>query len=283
MSVGTSAAIALGITAAAGGVASSAIGAHASGSAAQQQKDANQQAIDEQRRQFDVAQGNSQPFIDAGHQSIAQLMKDFQSGKFDIGKAPEFQGGTFTAPTAAEAAATPGYQFTRDQATKVLQQQMNAQGQGQSGGEAQALARYTTGLADSTYNDVFSRSLSTYNAGLSKYQAELAGYGANLTGEAQAFNQELAPAQLGSGQASSINSVGQNSANSISQLMQGIGTAGAAGTIGSATAVNNGISNISSGITDSVLLSKLGRLGNQSKVPTGVTPQGGGSYSYDVG
>lgn len=275
-----STALILGGLAAGGVLGGSAVSAHASGSAASQQTAADQAAIAEQQREFDIAQGNAKPFVQAGQQSIGQLMTDLQNGKFNVGPAPQYTGGSFTAPTEAEAEATPGYEFTKDQGTKVLQQQLGAQGQSASGGELQALDRFTTGLADSTYNDVFSRSLSTYNAGLSQYQAQLAGYGANLTGEAQEYGQELAPAQLGSGQASSINSIGQQSATSIGQLMQNIGGAQAGGTVGTATAINGGIG---SAINGGLNAYQLYQLANQSKAPV-TNPAGpGGQSTYDVG
>lgn len=263
MSVGTTALV-IGGLAAAGSVGGAAIGAHASGKAADQQAAANQAAIDEQRRQSEQAQQNSAPYLEAGKTSIGRLMQMLESGHFNVGDAPKFTG-EFHTPTLEEARATPGYQFTRDEGAKLLERQAAAKGQVLGGGQLQALDRFGTGLADSTYNDVFNRSLSTYNAGLSGYQAQLAGYGADLAGKSQEFGELFAPAQLGSGQANSINSLGANSATSIGQLMQGIGNAQASGTVGTANSINSGIGNATSGITDAVLLKSLGILGNQSK------------------
>lgn len=275
-----STALILGGLSAAGALGGSAVAANASGNAAAQQTQADQAAIGEQQREFDIAQQNSAPFVSAGQTSIGSLMADLNNGKFNPGPAPQYTGGSFTAPTAAEAEATPGYQFTQQQGDKVLQQQMAAQGQGESGGEAQALERYSQGLASTTYQNTFSNALSTYNAGLSQYQAQLAGYGSTLAGQQQEFSQELAPAQLGSGAASSINNTGTSAATSIGQLMQGIGTAGAAGTIGTATAINGGLSGAANGALQSYQTQQfLNLIANQSKAP-GATPQGG---QYDVG
>jgi hypothetical protein len=253
---------------------SSVIGSNAAKTAASQQTTADTAAIQAQQAQFGIEQQNAAPFVQAGQTSISQLINDLQDGKFNPPAAPQYSGGTFTAPTAAQAEATPGYQFTLDQGQKVLQQQEAAQGQGVSGGEKQAELQYGEGLASTTYQNTFNNALSTYNAGLNQYQAQLAGYGATLQGQAQQFGQELAPAQVGSGQASSINAVGANTANSIAQLMAGIGNSQAAGTVGAANAGISGLSTGTTGITDALLLQKLGLLGNQSQGPT-INPAGG--------
>ncbi|MEQ6654667.1 hypothetical protein ODX32_10845, partial [Salmonella enterica subsp. enterica serovar Typhimurium] len=64
---------------------------------------------------------------------------------------------TFTAPTAEQARATPGYQFTFNQGMQGINSSAAAKGLGVSGANIRGAADYATGLADSTYNDVFSR------------------------------------------------------------------------------------------------------------------------------
>lgn len=71
---------------------------------------------------------------------------------------------TFSAPTQDQAAATPGYGFTLDQGLRAVQNSAAARGLGTSGAAIKGAAGYATGLADSTYNDVYSRALGTFNA-----------------------------------------------------------------------------------------------------------------------
>lgn len=256
MSVGltTGAALAIGgLASAAGGVASGLLGSSAATSAASTQAQSDANAITEQQREFNIAQGNSAPFVSAGQTSIAQIMAGLQNGTFGPGSVP-----AFTAPTLADAQNTPGYQFTAQQGSKGILQGAAAAGGAISGGTLKALDSFNTGLADSTYNDVYSRALSTY--------------GANLTGQQQAFSQLLAPAQIGSGAASSINQTGSTAATNIAGLMQAQGSATASGTLGSANSIAGGINSATNGILNSVLLGNV--LGGGKAIPGNPTLEG---------
>lgn len=258
--IGTALALGLAGLSAAGALGGAAIQSNAAKSAAQTQANAGNQAINFQQGIFNQQQKNQQPFLDAGQQSIGQLMQALQSGKFgpgSTGQVPQFTGGTFAAPTLDEARATPGYQFTAQQGSKGILQGAAAAGGAISGGTLKALDTFNTGLADSTYNDVFNRSLSTYNEGLSKYQAQLQGYGAGLAGQQQEFNQLFAPAQLGENASANINQTGTQLGQSVGNLMTGIGNATAAGQVGSANALSSGISGATNGILQSILFKNL--------------------------
>jgi hypothetical protein len=123
-----------------------------------------------------------------------------------------------TLPTAAEAQATPGYQFTRDQGLLAINRAAAPGGIG--GAVMQKAADYATGLADTTYqNTVANRlGLATANVNLplavqqanagnllnaytaSNNAALGAGY-YNLAGQGQQFGQGLSLANLGLSQA----------------------------------------------------------------------------------
>jgi hypothetical protein len=228
--------------AAAGSIASAAIGANASSNAAGQEVSAQKQALQQ-------TQTNQQPFLDAGTTSIKQLMSQLNDGTFGAGSiAP------FTAPTAAEAAATPGYQFTQQQGDKGILEGAAASGGAISGGALKSLDQYNTGLADSTYSSRFSQSLQTYQAA--------------LQGQQQAYNQTYQPAALGEAAV-------QNTNASLSQILGNIGQSQAAGTVGTANAVTSGIGQATNGISQSLLLSQLlqgqggSGGGNQSFLPAG--------------
>lgn len=259
MSIGTTAAIIGGISAA-GSIASGAIGAHAASSAADKQVAAEQQALDFQKGVYGDQVKNQQPYVDAGQYSIGQLMKQLQNGTFGAGSNPNF-----TAPTADEARATPGYEFTLSQGMRGVGASQAARGMALSGAGVKEAAGYATGLADTTYNDVFSRALQ--------------GYQANLQKQAQEYGQESGVATLGQSAIQSIGNTGTQAATNIGNIMSNIGNAQAAGTVGSANAWSNGISGATNGIVQSLLLNKLGGFGGPSLGPganLGNLPGGGG-------
>ena len=188
-------------------------------------------------------QANSQPFIGAGQQSLQQIMTSLSNGTFgqgSTGAAPVYGGGTFSAPTAEQAAATPGYQFTQQQGSKGILQGAAAAGGAISGGTLKALSGYNTGLADSTYNDTFNRSMGTYNAGLQQYQAQLQGYGAKLQGQQQEFNQAFAPVGVGATAAGQYNNTLTTQGENLANLFNDQGTATASGILGANKALQAG-------------------------------------------
>lgn len=263
--IATGTALALGALASAGGgIASSVIGSKASNKAATQQAAGQQAGIDETRRQFDVSQANSQPFVEAGQQSIGSLMDALKSGKFGMGSAGAAPA-DFKAPTLEEVQQTPGYQFAAQQGSKGILQASAAGGGGISGGTSKALQGYQTNLANTTYGDAFSRAMQAY-------QSQLAGYGTRLAANAQEFGQMFAPAQLGAGATANINQIGGNASSTIAQLMAGIGSSRAAGTMGGAASIANGVGGATNSISQSLLLAKL--LGG-----AGVGGGGGGAVS----
>lgn len=270
-----------GTLAAGGSLASGLLGSNAASTAAQQQGQQFNNALDFQKQMWGTEQANQQPFLDAGKSSIASLMSQIQSGKFgagSLGSAPTFTG-SFHTPTMEEAQATPGYQFTQQQGSKGILQGAAAAGGAISGGTLKALDSFNTGLANTTYNDVFNRSLSTFGTGLQGYQAQLAGFGANMGAQQQEFNQAFAPAALGEGAVQNLNSSGQQTSSTVAQLLQGLGNSQAAGTVGSSNAINsgiggavNGIGGALSGYSQSNILQQLLSSLGKSNAPAGTGP-----------
>ena len=248
ITVGT--ALAIGAAASAGtAITTGVMGARAAGRAANQQAAGQQSAIDETRRQFDVSQANSQPFMEAGQQSIGMLMDAIKSGRFGMGSAGAAPA-DFKAPTLEEVQQTPGYQFAAQQGSKGILQASAAGGGGISGGTSKALQGYQTQLANTTYGDAFSRAMQAY-------QSQLAGYGTRLAANQQEFGQLLAPAQLGAGATAQINQLGGNASSNIAQLMAGIGSSNAAGTIGGSRQITSGMNSAANSISQGMYLSRL--------------------------
>lgn len=260
LGTGATAAIIGGISAA-GSVGSSLIGSHAAGSAAKSQEDSAQQALDFQKQVYGDQKANQQPFVDAGQANIGKLMSDISASKYGTGSNPNF-----VAPTADEAKATPGYQFTSDQGTSAILKGAAGLGGSINGGTLKALDTYNTGLADSTYQQTYNNFLSTYNA--------------NLTKQNQEFNEMYQPAVLGENAASNINATGTQAAANVGNLMTQQGNAQAAGTIGSANAIQSGIGGATNGVLNAYLLSKLTGPGPVAPTYGPATPPGYDPATY---
>lgn len=252
MSIGTVGLIAAGLGAA-GSLGSSLIASNAAGKAATEQEQATEQGIAEQQREFNIEQQNSAPFVQAGQQSIAQIMAGLQNGTFGPGSIPNF-----TPPTLAQAQQTPGYQFTQQQGDKGVLEGAAAAGGAISGGSLKSLDQYNTNLANTTYSNIYNQALSTY--------------GANLTNQAQQFGQLVAPAQIGSGSTAAINATGSGTASSIAGLLQNLGTSQAAGTVGSAGAISTGIAGAATSLSQGLTLPYLLQALSQKSASPSVAP-----------
>lgn len=239
---------------AAGALGGAALSSSAAKKAAETQAKSGDAAIDFQREMFNKQQENQQPWLDAGKTSLSKLMEGLSNGTFGPGSIKPFE-----APTADQARATPGYQFTREEGNRGVLAGASAGGRSLSGGTLKALDRYNTGLADSTYGDTFNRALSAY-------QAQLAGQG-------QSYNQLAGVANTGQQAVQSINQTGTQTAQNVGNLMTGIGNAQAAGQVGSANAWSQGISGATGGILQALLLGGFGQGGG---VPFGGINASGG-------
>ena len=167
---------------------------------------------------------------------------------------------TFSAPTAAQAAATPGYQFTLQQGQQAVARQAAAGGQYNSGATGKALANYTEGLASTNYQQAYNNSLNAYQTnysnnlnsltqganiglqGTAQYNAAATNYGnqtsANTTNAAQYMGTAGTQAAEYSG---TLGLQGQQAAGNY--FMQGA-DATAAAQVGSANAWESAISGI---------------------------------------
>ncbi|VVE31696.1 hypothetical protein PEP31012_03711 [Pandoraea eparura] len=137
---------------------------------------------------------------------------------------------TFSAPTAEQAQATPGYQFTLDQGLKSVQNSAAARGLGTSGAALKGAASYTTGLADSTYNDVFNRALNTFNT--------------NYSSAANRVNRLSSLVGSGQNAAATNGSLGAQAMGNIGNTLTSGANALASGQVGSANALSGGLSSI---------------------------------------
>ena len=254
-----------------GSIIGSLFGASAAEKAAQQQAATEQQALQFQEQEYNTQQQNEAPFLAAGQQSVGTLMKDFSNGTFGPGSIPGF-----TAPTLAQAQATPGYQFTQQQGDTGILAGAAAAGGAVTGGTLKALDTYNTGLADSSYSQIFNQALGTYNAA--------------LQGQAQSYSQLAGTAAIGANAAAGLGQTGAAAANTVGNTLSNIGNAQASGTVGGANALVSGITGATNSATLPFYLQQLqatqtnGTGYGQPSSPTLYgSPNYNGNYNPDAG
>jgi hypothetical protein len=191
-----------------GGVLASSSASKAAGA----QAGAASNATAEQQREFDANQANLKPFRDAG----LSVLPELQSGT-----AP---GGEFNRNfTLADFNQDPGYQFRMDQGQKALEASAAARGGVLSGGALKAISQYGQDYASGEYSNAYNR----FN-----------------NDQTTRFNRLSALAGTGQTATNTIGTLGTQTAADIAQNTIGAGNARASGYVGSANAINNGISSL---------------------------------------
>jgi hypothetical protein len=228
---------------AAGAIGASSQQAGAAESAAQLQYNLGEQQLQQNQSQFNTTQKNIAPWLQAGTQGIGTLAGLLGTPGQGL-LTPWTQ--QFQAPTAAEAQATPGYQFTQGAGQGAIQNSAAAGGGLLSTGTQKTLDQYSQGLADTTYQQ-------TYNNALTQYQQAYNVFQGNQTNE---FNRlaalsgvgQQSATQLGqlSNQSSQIGAqIAGNTGAQVGNSLINMGAAQASGYAGVANALNGGISSIS--------------------------------------
>jgi hypothetical protein len=248
MSIGTTAAIAIGVGSAAAGIGSAAIGAHAAGNAAKAQKDSAVYAADLQKQEADNSlafqkqvygdqKTNLAPYIAQGQQSLAQLGAGMQPG------------GQFTKTfnTSDMASLDPGFDFRMQQGQLALNRAEAAGGNIGSGGALKAALQYGQDYASGEFNNAYNRFMNTQNTQYNRL--------ASLAGLGQTANQQAIGA--GNQAAGNIANIDQNYANNAGNAYMQAGNATASGYMGAANAWGSGINGIGNNIMGLYTLSQL--------------------------
>lgn len=255
VSIPTAVLIGAGVTGAAG-LAAASMGSSAAKSAANTQAAAADKATQAQTQMFNTTQTNLKPFIDLGTGAAAKLgdLTGTNPGGNPLTAAltspiPIPWDANF-APTMDQLEQTPGYQFTRDQGLKSVQNSYAAQGLGQSGAALKGAADYASGLASTTFNQQFQNWLSTQN--LNKdLRSQMWDQRLNI------YNQVAGVSQLGEGAASGQGQVSAQVGQQIGANITSAGNAQAAGTIGSANAISSGINSLGAAGSNAALMLAL--------------------------
>ena len=209
-----------------GGVASGALGASASKSAANTQAQAANYAADLQNQQFGQIRDSLKPYMDLGSGQIPNLMALLQSGQ--LNRPFQFD------PTMAQLEQTPGYQFTLQQGLKGVDNAAAAKGLGLSGAQMKGISDYTTGLASQTYQQQYNNALQTF----------MSNYGIN----SDMYNRLSGLVGLGQNSAVGVGNAGMQTAANVGNTLMAGANASAAGQVGAANAISNGIGQIGSGV-----------------------------------
>ena len=259
---GIATAVIVGGIAAAGSVASAAISSHAAGeaaktqagaaeSAAQLQATEAQNSLNFQEQEWNTQQQNLAPWLSAGKAGLSQLQTDLGVGGNK--NAPGYGSLTtpFQAPTAAQAAAQPGYQFQQQQGQQAIQNSAAAKGNLVSGNDMEALNNYGQQTAQSDYNNVYNQSFNTFESNqLNQYNrlAALSGVG------------QQAGATLGSeGQAAAgtVANIDLTAGAQQGQDYQNAAAAEASGYVGQANAWSGALSGTSNNLVNMALLNSM--------------------------
>jgi hypothetical protein len=254
MSIGTAAAIGLGVTSATG-LASSLIGSSASKSAAQAQEQAAEQSIAEQQREFNIQQQNMAPWLQAGQQTLPLLTAGTQPGGQFVTPYGETWAtpAPFTAPTNITEQNDPGYQARLAAGLQAVQRGQAAGGGAFSGGTLKALSRYGQDYASNEYSNVYNRALGTYDTNTQNaLQSYLTRYNAYNTDQTNIYNRLASLSGIGQTAAGQLSQAGQASTANITSLLTGIGNAQAAGTLGGASAWNAGLGGLTGGVNNAL-------------------------------
>ncbi len=206
---------------AAGAVGGALITGSAAKSAAKTQAGAADKAAEVQLQMFNTAQEGLKPFREFGTSALSPYAEL-------LGFGPK---GSAGAQSALEN--IPGYQFQRDQGVKQVNNSLG--GRGVTGAQAKGIARFVTGLADSTYGEQVGRyqNAATIGANAAAGQATNAlQTGQNVGNAYQSAGQATAAGQVGAANAAAQGLYGLSNLYLTSKLLGGGGGGGGGGSGG---------------------------------------------------
>lgn len=277
------------IAGAVGSIASGIIGSNAASQAANQlqagyntasgkEQALDQQAISQQQQATQAETAGFSPYTALGTQSTNSLANLLGTG----GQLTQGYG-SFTAPTAAQAAQQPGYQFQLQQGLNALQNSAAASGGLLSTGTAKNLENYAQGVASTNYNNVYNQALQTYGANQNTfYQNQNNLYNRLSQTSGQGLGAQNATAGFQQQGASALNNLYYNQGNQLGQNAIGSAQALASGTVGSANALMGGIQGATGAVGAGLGTNSLANLFGAQNAGAG-SPGTGLSYLSQMG
>ena len=173
------------------------------------------------------ALGYIKPYTELGNvagQQLESRLGELTSTNYNLPTAPTGN------MTQADLEATPGYQFTREQGLKAVQNSAAARGLGVSGAALKGAAAFATGLSDQTYNTRFGQQVTAYEKALQGIEEQRAIKQDAYSRLAGLVNTGATAAGSAANIASGVGKVEQQTAQNIGQAQAGAATGAAAAT-----------------------------------------------------
>lgn len=265
-------------------LAGSALSSNAAQSAANTQAQAQQNALNQQLQMFNTLQQNQQPYLQAGYSSLSNLLGGagqvspgyFTSAPSTYNPIQTQQFQTLQPFTNADlnAQLAPNYQWMLNQGTQAAQQATNVAGGGSNLGLA--AANFAENYAGNAYQNALNNYLTQQQVGFGQQQTQQQNTIQNaLAQQGQAYNQQQANQTNIFNRLASLAGLGQTSLGQITPAttsamstlggtIGNIGTAQAAGQIGSANALAGGLSNAGNYALLSAMLGQNANTGSSS-------------------
>lgn len=221
-----------------GNVAGGLFGANAAKKAARAQAEAMQQGIDYQKQIYGETKNNINPWITAGTEGLA----DYTAGVDNmVQPTMDYQQEDF----AFDKWEDPGAKYQMQQAALAMDAVGAAKG-AQGGGLLRAINADQADKANTAYSGAYDRWLKNSNL---KYTQASEQYDRDATFQNNQLDRYKGISDTGLQGASALGQIGAGTANSISDLFSGIGSAKASGAVGAGKSYTNMLSGIGSSLT----------------------------------
>lgn len=241
--------------------------------AADAQLEATRESLDFQQGIFDIGREDLRPFREAGTAALTELAGlSAPGGEFSEQLAQPFAFG------AEEFEQDPGFQFRLQEGERALNRAASARGGLVSGGQLRDLTDFSSSLASQEFGAARTRALEEFELdrsgtlARSNLLARIAGFGQTATSAGVSAGTNLAgtggPTILQGGAAAG--DAARRAGQAISTGLIRQGEARAAGTVGQASAITQGLQNIGASAQNLFLLDRLGLLGGSAISPGNV-------------
>lgn len=191
--------------------------------ASQTQLALGKQSNDLLQQQYEQTRSDLEPYRTAGSQNLTELQSrlPFLTSPIEM--------------TQENLEKTPGYQFTKEQGLKAVQNSAAARGLGVSGAALKGAATFTTGLADQTYKDQFALENTNRQNAYDRLMG-LVTVGGNAAAQTATIGNKAATTQAGvntaTGQGVASNTIGAGNAQAAAYNATGQAFGTAANNIG---------------------------------------------------
>lgn len=201
------------------------VGAMSSQSAANTQADAANNATSTQLGMFNQTQQNLQPYMGAGSTALSSLNGQLGTLNTPMAIQPSINN------TNWQQYMSPAYNFQLQQGQQALQNSQAAQDGVLSGAALKGLVNYNQNMAGTAFQNAFNDYQTQYGNQFNQYQTQ----------NQNIYNRLSNLANLGENAAANVGQQATQTGANVANTMQAAGNAQAAGTIGTANAINGAV------------------------------------------